>query len=120
MEFLLLDILSQTPAPVPGGTPAPTLVQAIFQWAPIIIIVLVFWFLLLNANRKRDKQVKQMRENLKKGDRVQTVGGALGTVVTVDTDEVTVKVDETNNTKIRFTRAAIHRVITEETKAETK
>jgi preprotein translocase subunit YajC len=112
----LLEILLQTPAPTPGNTPAPSLVQALVQWAPIIIIVVVFWFLLLNANRKRDKQIKQMRDNLKKGDKVQTVGGALGTVVNVDTDEVTVKVDESTNAKIRFTRSAIHKVMTDEAK----
>ena len=117
--FETLTFLAQA-TPAPTGTPAPSFVQALVQWAPIIIIVIVFWFLLLNANRKRDKQVKQMRENLKKGDKVQTVGGVLGTVVNVDTDEVTVKVDESTNAKIRFTRAAIHRVITDEVKNGSK
>ncbi len=114
----MLEILAQTSAP--SGSPQ-TMLQQILSFAPIIIVVLVFWFLLINSNRKRDKAAKKLREDLKKGDRIQTIGGLLGTVVSVDTDEILVKVDETTNTKIRFTRNAVHRVITEETaKTETK
>ena len=56
---------------------------------------------------------------LKRGDRVQTIGGILGTVVETRDGEVLLKVDEGNNTKIRFSRNAIHRVLEEE-KAEVK
>ena len=48
---------------------------------------------------------------LKRGDRIQTIGGILGTVVESREDEVIVKVDESSNTKIHFTRSAIHRVL---------
>ncbi len=49
----------------------------------------------------------------------QTIGGVLGTVTQVNEKEVTVKVDETNNVKIKFTRGAVHRVLDDE-KTETK
>jgi preprotein translocase subunit YajC len=60
-----------------------------------------------------------MLGQLKKGDRIQTIGGVLGTVVEARDTEVLVKVDESSNTKIRFARSAIHRVL-EDDKAEVK
>jgi len=48
---------------------------------------------------------------LKKGDKVQTAGGILGTVVEVRDSEVVVKVDENANTRLRFARSAIQAVL---------
>jgi preprotein translocase subunit YajC len=48
---------------------------------------------------------------LKKNDRVQTVGGILGTVIEVSETEITLKVDETNNTKIKVLPSAVSRVV---------
>jgi preprotein translocase subunit YajC len=61
-----------------------------------------------------------MLSQLKRGDRVQTIGGILGTVVEARESEVVLKVDESANTKIRFSRSAIHRVLDEETAEEKK
>jgi preprotein translocase subunit YajC len=72
------------------------------------------------ANRQRDKQQKDMLANLKRGDRVQTIGGIIGSVVEARDNEVIVKVDESNNTKIRVLREAIKTVTAEETPATTK
>ena len=51
-----------------------------------------------------------MLKNMKRGDRVMTAGGILGTVVDVRDAEVVLKVDESTNTKIKFSRDAIKRV----------
>ena len=59
-----------------------------------------------------------MLDNLKRGDRVQTIGGIIGTVVEARETEVVVKVDETNNTKIRFARKAITRVLEDDEACE--
>ena len=55
-----------------------------------------------------------MLSALKKGDEVQTIGGVLGKVIETRDDRVLLKVDESSNAKMWFTRAAIQRVITEE------
>jgi preprotein translocase subunit YajC len=55
-----------------------------------------------------------MIESLKKNDRVQTIGGILGTVLDVKDNEITIKIDESNNTKMRIIPGAVSRVITEE------
>lgn len=92
----------------------------LFFFLPLILLVVVYFVLLVLPKRKQEKERQTMLNNLKKGDRVQSIGGILGTVVSTDDNEVLVKVDETTNTKMRFTRSAIHRVITEEKKAESK
>jgi preprotein translocase subunit YajC len=98
----------------PGGSP-PFFVQIM----PILLVVVVRYFVLLRPNQRKEKQRTQMLSSLKRGDRVQTIGGVLGTVVEARETEVVLKVDESSNTKIRFSRSAIHRVLDEE-KAETK
>lgn len=86
----------------------------------ILLLVVVYFVLLVLPKRKAEKQRQSMLDNLKKGDRVQSIGGILGTVVNTEGSEVLVKVDETTNTKLRFTRSAIHRVVVEEKKVESK
>ena len=51
-----------------------------------------------------------MLNELKKGDKITTIGGIVGTVIEVRDDEVTVKVDETNNIRMKFARWAIRGV----------
>jgi preprotein translocase subunit YajC len=46
-------------------------------------------------------------QTLSKSDRVQTIGGIIGTVVDIKDDEVTLKIDESNNTKMKILRSAI-------------
>ncbi len=72
------------------------------------------------SKKTEQKKVQAMLDTLKKGDRIQTIGGILGTVVEAREHEVLVKVDETNNTKLRFSRKAIHRVIDDEAAAAEK
>jgi preprotein translocase subunit YajC len=113
----LLEILAQTP-PTTGNTGGAG--STLMNLAPIIIVVIMGYFLLFNSKRKQDKKRQEMIDTLKKGDRIQTIGGVLGTVVSVDAGEVLVKVDESSNTKMRFTRAAIFRVINDDAKSESK
>jgi preprotein translocase subunit YajC len=50
-----------------------------------------------------------MIQSLAKNDRIQTIGGIIGTVVDIKDDEITLKIDESNNTKIKIIRSAIGR-----------
>jgi preprotein translocase subunit YajC len=119
----LLEILAQTTNPAAGptttGQPVPAPLEFIRGILPILLLVIVFFFLMTSSKRKQDKQHKDMLAHLKKGDRVQTIGGIIGTVVEARETEILVKVDENTNTKMRFSRTAIHRVL-EEDKAENK
>jgi len=77
-----------------------------------MLLPLALVFLMLSmGNRKEKKKKARMMSALSKGDKVQTVGGVLGTVVEVRDEEVIVKVDENANTRLRFTRSAIQSIL---------
>ena len=113
MELLAsLSLLAQNaPAPAPTTQGPP----AIFQFMPILIGIMVLWFFVFRAKNKTERSRTDMLAKLKPGERVQTIGGIIGVITQVnDNGIVTVKVDETNNVKIKFSRNAIHRVLDEE------
>lgn len=76
---------------------------------PIIIIVLVFYFVLIRPENKRKKETANMRDNLKSGDEITTIGGIVGRVTNVRDDEITI---ETSNdkTKLRLKKWAVSSV----------
>ena len=87
----------------------------LFGGSNYFLFVMIGGFILLyvwmgRGRRKQEAKRKQMIADLKKGDKVNTIGGIIGTVIEVREDEVTVKVDETNNVRMKFTRRAIHGV----------
>ena len=80
-----------------------------------MILMMVVFFYVLNAPRRREeKQRQEMLKKLQKNDRVLTRGGVLGTVVGVKGNEITLKVDESTNTKMTLVRAYIDRVLSED------
>lgn len=117
-----IDLLAQVPtsAPSPAGQEPPAIMQTLRQILPLVLIFIVLMFIMGGGKRKAEKQKALMLSNLKKGDKVETAGGIRGSVTQVDGDEITVKVDEGSNTKLRFARRAIVTVFGDETKTETK
>jgi preprotein translocase subunit YajC len=104
---LVLHLLAQASQPTTGGQPNPLLTGPMI---PLLLGVAVLYFFVFRAKRNQDKARTNTLEKLKPGQRIQTIGGILGTITQVNDREITVKVDETNNVKIKFTRNAIHRV----------
>jgi len=84
-------------------------------WIGILLMIGVFYFVLLRGNPKGRKQREQMLANMKKNDRVVTIGGIVGTVWSVKDNEVVVKVDETTNAKMTFLKEAIRTVLQDDT-----
>ena len=81
---------------------------------PLVILVGLMYFMIFRTKKKEETKRETMLKALKKGDRVQTIGGLLGTVVEARDQDVLLKVDETANVKMRFVRSAIHKVVEEE------
>jgi preprotein translocase subunit YajC len=73
-----------------------------------LLAVLIFGML---GNRKERKRREQMIASVKKHDKVQTIGGVIGSIVELKPDFVVLKVDESSNTRITFARSAIQQVI---------
>jgi preprotein translocase subunit YajC len=88
----------------------------------LLIIVVLFYFLMIRPERRKQASHRALLEQLKKNDRVVTIGGIYGVVTNVqrDADEVTIKVDEATNTKLRVTFGSIARVLSEQTATEDK
>jgi len=102
----------------PGGGP----LSLLGPLAPFIIIIFLFYFLLMRPQKKEQQRRQEMLAAVKKNDRIVTVGGIYGVVTNVrpEADEVTVKVDEATNTKLRMTLTSIGRVVTDEPADESK
>lgn len=120
-----LIVLAQEAAPAvspdaPKGPPAPGWLLFLQSFGPLILILVVFWFLVIGSKRKQERQRREMLDSVKKGDRVQTIGGILGTVLDVREDRIVLKVDESSNTKISFAKSAVHRVLGDDSKADNK
>ncbi|HWB14248.1 MAG TPA: preprotein translocase subunit YajC [Pirellulales bacterium] len=106
-DFSLILLFAQE-----EGAPNP-LVTAM----PLITIVAIFFLYMMLVQRpamKREQETRDtMLKNLKKNDRIVTTGGIYGVVTNIqlDADEITIRVDETTNTKIKITRSALQRVL---------
>ena len=73
------------------------------------LIIVIFYFLIIRPQRKKQKDTQSMLSTLRKGDKVATAGGIRGVVTAVKESTVTVKVDD--NTKIEFNKSAVSSVL---------
>jgi len=99
---------------VPGTTQKREGAGGYFNLVLLGLMFVVFYFLLFKGPRKKQQQQKQMVQSLQKNDRVRTIGGIIGTVVDIKGDEVTLKVDESTNTKIKVASSAIGKNMSKE------
>lgn len=86
-------------------------------WSSFLLIAAMFvlmYFVLFRGPRKKQQQQRQMMQSLRKNDKVRTIGGIIGTIIDIKDDEITLKVDESNNTKIKITPAAVSKRLTAE------
>jgi preprotein translocase subunit YajC len=109
----MIDVAwAQGPLSVDPGSPFAT----ILQFLPLVLVMVIFYFLVLRPQMKRQKDVQKMIEALKKGDRVITSGGMYGDVVDLREDRVVLRVAE--NVKIEFAKSAVTGVITSPAKGK--
>ena len=99
------------------------LVQALFHprlaqdpgggsfFIPIILVFLIFYFLVIRPSSKERKDREAQVAALKKHDKVITNAGIYGTVMALEDDAVVLQVDDKNNVRVKFSRAAIWQVL---------
>jgi preprotein translocase subunit YajC len=80
------------------GTYSPIIMTAVFLG--------IFYFLIIRPQQKRDKQVKEMRSNLKVGDQVVTIGGVYGKITKLKEDVLTIEVGA-DKLKLQIARWAV-------------
>lgn len=89
--------------PMPNGQ---DYMSAIMSFAPMVLIIVVFYFMLIRPQRKREKQERDMRNSITVGDEISTIGGFIGRVVSVK-DDVLVIESSNDRTKLKIYRWAI-------------
>ena len=74
---------------------------------PIVLVMVIFYFLLIRPQQKRAKAHKEMLSKLSRGDKIVTNGGIAGTIVKVVDDSTTVDVEIAKDVKVQVVRAMI-------------
>ena len=89
---------------------------------PFVVIGVLFYLMMIKPERQKQSAHQAMLGQLKKNDRVVTIGGIKGIVTNVqkDTDEVTINIDESTGTKIKVTMASIARMENADSKGAAK
>ena len=105
-----LVLLQGAPSANPTGQMISTLVT-------FGLVFVIFYFLIIRPQNKKQKEAKAMIEAVKKGDKVVTIGGVPAIVASVKESTLILKVDD--NTKMEFSKSAIQAVVAKgEEKAE--
>jgi preprotein translocase subunit YajC len=102
----------------------PTILESLIS-SPLFIFLplgILFYFLMIRPQQKRSAEMANMMKNLKKGDRVVTVGGIVGLVVNAqkDSDQVTLLIDEGSGAKLRVMRSHLSKMVTDSDKGSDK
>lgn len=100
----------------PGPGAAPGGMNPIFLIAFALLAMVIVTSM---TGRKEKKRRAELLSSIKKYDRVQTLGGIIGTILELGESEVVLRVDEATDTRIRFARSAIQGVV-KEAKADAK
>ena len=101
--FAEIIALAPPPANSQGAQPNP-----VTAFLPMILLVVIFYFILIRPQQKRAKEQRKMLEAIKSGDEVVTASGIVGTIVTIKDRKVTLR---SGDAKIEITKEAITAVI---------
>jgi len=66
--------------------------EMLYQLGPILLMLVLFYFMLIRPQQKKQKETQRMRDGLKTGDEIVTIGGIYGTITAVKDDQITIQV----------------------------
>ena len=95
-----------TGATDPSTPPSGGFLDLLGMFLPMIIILVVFYFILIRPENKRKKEAEQMRNSVKVGDDITTIGGIVGTVVSVKDDKFVIETSA-DQVRIEFAKWAL-------------
>jgi len=102
----LFGLIPPAYAQAAGATPAAGTAEMLQQFAPFVLVIGIFYFLLIRPQQQKAKQLRNQLSQLRRGDQVVTAGGIVGTVArVVNDDEVTVEIAE--GVRVRVVRSTI-------------
>lgn len=98
---MIFNLLANT-----GTAPAPTFWE---QWGMLIIMAVLFivmYFFMIKPQKKQEKEIMDMRNNLQVGDEITTIGGIIGKIISIKEETVLIETSG-DKTKIRILRSAV-------------
>lgn len=104
--FILLDAATSAAG---TGTAATVGLSNWLFWIMLIVIVVVFYFLIIRPQKKQEKEQNDMKNSLKVGDDITTIGGIVGRVVKVKDDTFTI-ITSRDKTRMSFARFALRSI----------
>jgi preprotein translocase subunit YajC len=108
-----IGLFAAEAAPGTGTAPAPAPLWT--NLVPLVLMIVVFYFLLIRPQQKQARQQDDMRKAIKKGDKIVTTSGILGTVVGVREKSLTIRSEDT---KFEILKSAVSQVVEDFDKAE--
>ena len=93
-----------------------SIMESVLSFAPILVVIVVFYFMLIRPQQKKDKEDRAMRENLEIGDEIVTMGGIIGLVVSVKEDTVVIETGS-DRSKVRIIKSAVAQNLTAKEKS---
>lgn len=84
----------------------------VLMFVPLILVFVIFYFLMVKPEKRRQQQVIEMQNAVKKGDKVVTIGGIFGIIDDIKDDVVTLTI--ASGARMKLERRAIKRVVTED------
>ena len=102
------DAFAQASGAAKPADPTLALLLQVLQFVPIFVII---YLLLIRPQQQRQKKLEDLVKKLKKGDRVLTTGGIIGTVIGVDEQRAVLRIAE--DVKVEFTKSAVVQVLEE-------
>jgi len=90
--------------------PQPTMMESFAQFAPLLFILALMYFLLIRPQQKRFSEHQAMVKDIRRGDKIITGGGIFGTVIKLDGDEA-MTVEIADNVRIKIQRSSISAVV---------
>ena len=83
----LTPILAETTAPAEVSP----LIQNLIMWGPIVLIVVLMYFVMIRPQRKKQKEEQKMRNSIRVGDEITTIGGLCGRVINIKEDALVIE-----------------------------
>lgn len=108
-DAMAAETVAAAAEPVLSGMEADT-GSTLMKFAPLFLIFAVFYFLLIRPQQKQMEQQAQVIKNLKKGDKIITGGGFVGTVAKVDGDDY-LMVDLAKDVRVKVVRSSIQGLV---------
>ena len=111
MKLRLADTTVAASASGTGAAGRAGVMGYLTTFLPLILIVVLMYFMLIRPQKKKQKEEKQMRDSLRVGDELTTIGGVCGRVVSIKDDTITIETGA-DRTKMQFKKWAIQSVDT--------